>query len=85
MKTTHHVYTAKRYVLLTISNQLQELGDFKYFDILVFDHKGSGIANRPNSYEELEELLKGYDKVYDFSRVETMLHGAIGYDIIINE
>lgn len=85
MKTTHHIYTNKRYVLLTISDQLKELGDFKYFDILVFKNSKSGIADKPESFEELEELLKDCDSVYNFNKVETKLHGAIGYDIIINE
>lgn len=85
MKTTHHIYTNKRYVLNTIKSQLQDLGDFKYFDILVFEHKNSKVADRPSSYEELVELLKDCDAVYSFNRVETMLHGAIAYDIVLNE
>lgn len=85
MKTTHHIYTAKRYVLWTISSKLRELGDFKYFDILVFKNSKLGVADKPNSYEELQELLNDYDSVYAFNRVETNLHGAIGYDIILNE
>ena len=85
MKETFHVYTSKRYVLLEISSKLKYdyNNDFKYLDILVFKHKGDHEAFKPNSYEELEDLLKEVDKVYSFNRVETMLHGAIGYDIII--
>lgn len=78
-----HIYTAKRYVLLTISNDLREQGDFKYLDILVFENSKPGIPKRPASYEELETLLKDCDKVYAFNRVETKL--PVGYDIIINE
>ena len=85
MKKEYHIYTATRYVLRTISSKLQELGDFKHFDILVFKNKNDGIADKPNTYEELVELLKDYDSVYSFNRVETKLHGAIGYDIIIKE
>lgn len=85
MKTTHHIYTNKRYVLNTIKSQLQDLGDFKYFDILVFKNTKSGVADKPNSYEELIELLKDCDAVYSFNRVETNLHGAIAYDIILND
>ena len=83
--TTTHVYTSKRYVLCTINSKLLEMGDWKYFYILVFQHKNSHEAEQPNSYEELVELLKDCDKVYSFDRVETMKHGAIAYDIIINE
>ena len=87
MKTLHHIYINKRHVLLEISEKLKyDYGnDFKYFDILVFKHKGDHEAFKPNSYEELEDLLKGVDSVYSFDRVETKLHGAIGYDIIIEE
>lgn len=81
---SYHIYTAKRYVLREIGSKLQDLGDFKYFDILVFKNKGDKVAERPESYEELEELLKDTDRVYSFDRVETLIHGAIGYDIIIN-
>ena len=83
--TTHHIYTAKRYVLWTINSKLQELGDWKYFDILVLQHKNSHEAEQPNSYDELVELLKDVDSVYSFNQVETIQHGAIAYDIIINE
>ena len=83
----YHIYTAKRHVLLEISEKLKYdyKGDFKYFDILVFKHKDDHEAMKPNTYEELEHLLKDVDKVYAFNRVETKLHGAIGYDIIIEE
>ncbi len=85
-KTTyHHIYTAKRYVLWTISDEMQRLGDFKFLDILVFKSSKSGVADKPESFEELEELLKDCDKVYNFNKVETKLHGAVGYDIVINE
>ena len=85
--TEHHIYTNKRYVLLEISSKLKYDydNDFKYFDILVFKHKGDKQAEKPTSYKGLEQLLDGVDKVYSFDRVETMLHGAIGYDIIIEE
>lgn len=84
---TYHIYTNKRYVLLEISEKLKYdyNGDFKFFDILVFKHKGDHEAMKPNSYDELEQILKNVDKVYSFDRVETNLHGAIGYDIIIEE
>lgn len=93
MKTTHHIYTNKRYVLNTIKSQLQDLGDFKYFDIFVIKSSNpsnnifemNGVINKPNSYEELVELLKDCDAVYSFDRVETNLHGAIAYDIVLNE
>lgn len=83
----YHVYTSKRHVLLEISEKLKYdyNGDFKYFDILVFKHKGDNKAMKPNSFEELEEVLENVDKVYSFNRVETKLHGAIGYDIVIDE
>lgn len=83
----HHIYTSKRYVLLEISERLKYdyNGDFKYFDILVFKDTKSGKAMKPTSYEELEQALKNVDKVYSFNRVETNLHGVIGYDIVINE
>lgn len=83
----HHIYTAKRYVLLEISEKLKYdyNGDFKYFDILVLKDTKSGKAIKPNTYEELEQLLKDVDAVYSFNRVETNLHGAIGYDIILSE
>lgn len=88
---THHIYTSKRKVLLEISNKMKEMGDFKYLDILVIKSKhptnnifgNDGYADKPNSYEELVELLKDVDKVYSFNKVETKLHEAIGYDIII--
>ena len=80
-----HVYTSKRYVLTTINSKLEEVGDWKYFDILVFKNKTSHEAEQPSSYDELVELLKDCDKVYSFNRVETIQHGAIAYDIIINE
>ncbi len=83
----YHVYTSKRHVLLEISEKLKYdyNGDFKYFDILVFKHKGDNKVMKPTSYEELEKVLENVDKVYSFNRVETKLHGAIGYDIVIDE
>ena len=78
-----HIYTSKRYVLCEINSKLLEMGDWKYFDILVFQHKDDHVADRPESYDELVELLKDCDRVYSFHRVETKLHGAIAYDISI--
>ena len=75
----------KNYVLRKISEKLNELGDWKYFDVLVFAHQQSLTAEKPESYEELVELLKDYDSVYQFNEVETNLHGAVAYDIILNE
>ena len=83
--TEHHVYTAKRYILCKINSRLQELGDWKYFDILVFKNKQSHEAEKPNSYDELVELLKNYDSVYNFYEVESLMHGAVAYDIILEE
>lgn len=80
---THHIYTAKRYVLTTINTKLQELGDWKYFDILVFKTRNSKEADKPESFEELVKLLEKYDKVYNFYEVATNLHGAVAYDIIL--
>ena len=91
MKTEHHVYTAKRKVLWEINSKLQEMGDFKYLDIqvikapILLENVKDIKTYWPKSYEELIELLKDVDKVYSFNRVETNLHGAIGYDIIIEE
>lgn len=93
MKTTHHIYTAKRKVLWEIGSKLQELGDFKYLDILVLKTSNptrnvfewEGQSYKPNSYEELEDLLKDVDKVWSFDRVEADVQGAIGYDIIVEE
>lgn len=85
METSYHIYTAKRKVLWTIKEKLDELGDFKYFDILVFKNKSSHEAQRPSSYDELLTLLKDCDSVYSFYQVETIKHGAVAYDIIINE
>ena len=79
------VYTSKSYVLRTISTKLNELGDFKYFDILIFKYKDSKSAYKPESYKQLEEKLKDVDKVYQFNKVESNLHGVVAYDIIINE
>ena len=82
----HHIYTSKRYVLLEISEKLKYdcNNNFSRLDILVFKNPKNGFAEKPSTYQELEELLKDYDKVYDFNRVETQLHGAIGYDIILD-
>lgn len=85
METYHHIYTAKRKVLVDINTKLLELGDWKFFDILIFKHKGDHEAIQPRSYEELVEILKDVDSVYSFNRVETKLHGVIAYDIIIKE
>lgn len=79
----HHIYTATRKVLVDINTQLLELGDWKYFDILIFKHKGDHEAIQPRSYEELAKILKDIDSVYSFNRVETNKHGAVAYDIII--
>ena len=84
-KEIYHIYTSKRIVLLEINSKLLELGDWKYFDILVFKHQNSKSAIKPGSYKQLQDLLKKYDKVYSFNKVETMLHGAIAYDIILEE
>ena len=85
MKTSH-VYTSKRHVICEINSKLLEKNsDFKYLDILVFKHKDDHEAEKPNSMNELIELLKDCDSVYSFNRVETILHGAIAYDIIISE
>lgn len=80
-----HVYTSKNYVLITINSKLQELGDWKYFDILVFKNKGSNEATKVESYDELTDLLKGYDRVYSFYKVDSNVHGAEVYDIILEE
>lgn len=80
----HHVYTNTNYVLRTISKRYKELGDWKYLSILIFKDKNSlTIADAPESFEELEGLLKGYDKVYSFHEVETARHGEVGFDIIL--
>lgn len=90
-QTTHHVYTAKRKVLWEINSKMKEMGDFKYLDIQVLKaprhlDKVEDIKSYwPKSYEELIELLKDVEAVYSFNQVETNLHGAIGYDIIIEE
>jgi len=80
-----HIYTSKRKVLLDIGSKLEELGDWKHFDILVFNHKTSKSAKKPESYDELQNILSSYDKVYGFYEVETLLHGAVAYDIILEE
>lgn len=85
MIETYHVYTSKRHVLCEINSVLLDKGDFKYLDILIFKKKGDYVAEKPESYDELQELLKDCDSVYSFNRVETKLHGAVGYDIIISE
>lgn len=93
MEKTYHIYTSKRYVLLTIKQKLEELGDFKYLDILVIKSQKpsnnifemDGRLYKPKTYDELVELLKNIDKVYSFDRVETNIQGATGYDIIVEE
>lgn len=80
-----HVYTSKNYVLRTINSKLQELGDWKYFDILVFKNRKSNEASKVESYDELISLLKDYDKVYSFYKVNSNVHGLEVYDIILEE
>lgn len=75
----------KRYVLVTIGTKYKELGDWKYFNILVFKSKNSHEAYSPSSYEELVSLLEEYESVYAFNEVESLRHGEIAYDIIIEE
>lgn len=79
----YHVCTNKNYVLRSISMRLQAKGDWKYLDVLVFKNREAKEADRPESYEELEELLKDYDKVYEFYEAESLQHGLICYDIIL--
>ena len=80
-----HVYINKNKVLLDINTKQNELGGWKYLDILIFENKKSTTAYAPESFVDLIEKLKDVDKVYSFHEVETNLHGAVAYDIIINE
>ena len=80
-----HIYTNKNYVLRTIGNEYQQLKDWKYFNIMVFENKHSHQAIFIDSYEQLVELLKDYDKVYSFYKVESLRNGEIAYDIILKE
>ena len=64
----HHIYTSKRYVLWTINSKYQELGDWKYFNILVFKHKKSHEAEMPDSYDELIKFCE--EKGYTFLSAE---------------
>lgn len=83
-KESQHIYTAKRYVLWTIRDKEWELGNYIYKDIYVFQHKDSKEAEAPDSYEELCELLRDVERVYDFYPVKDK-DGNLGYDIIIEE
>ena len=83
MTKYYHISTNKNYVLRSISMRLNAKGDWKYLDILVFKNRQSKIADRPESYEELEKLLKDYDKVYEFYEAESNMNGLICYDIIL--
>lgn len=82
--TYMHVCTNKNYVLRVINMRLARCdGDWSHIDVLVFKNKKSKCADRPNSFEELEKLLKNYDKVYDFYECESAMHGVVCYDIIL--
>lgn len=79
-----HVFTNKNYVLRSIKMRLNSKNnDWKYFSVLVFKNKKSHEAESPESFEELERILKDYDKVYSFYEVQTLRNGEIGYDIIL--
>lgn len=78
-----HVYTNKNYVLRTIKSKLDELGDWKYFNILIIAKLSSHRALSPTSYNELVEMLSDYDKVYSFHEVESLRHGEVAYDIVL--
>lgn len=75
----------KNLVLRTISSKLKEKGDFKYLDILVFKNKDSKEAESIDNLEQLEEILKDYQKVYSFYEAESAMNGLTCYDIILNE
>lgn len=80
MKETYHIYTSTRYILRKLVNE-----DWNKLDILIFEHTDSHQAIQPKSYDELFNVLKNVDEVYSFDRVETIKHGAIAYDIIIDK
>lgn len=77
----------KNYVLRKISDSvyLDKITNEKLINVLVFPK--STIPNeayRPGTYEELEELLKDYEMVYDFYEAETTSI-IKAYDIILDE
>lgn len=79
-----HVYTNKEHILLTIGTKYKSFGDWNMFDVLVFEHKDDTVANRPESYEELVDLLSDSKRVYSFYRVDSS-DGRLAYDIIKEE
>lgn len=79
-----HVMTNKNYVLRSIRMRMQDK-DWSCIDVLIFKHKNSKEADKPTSYEELEELLKDYDRVYSFYEAQSLMHGVTCYDIILEE
>ncbi|MBO7732051.1 MAG: hypothetical protein J6S67_05850 [Methanobrevibacter sp.] len=77
----HHIWTNKNYVLRTLKPIWDKL------DLIVFESHSSEVYRpiKPETFEDLTKLLEGVDKVYAFNEVETNLHGAIAYDLIIKE
>lgn len=80
--TTHHIYTATRYVLVTIKTEIDYETSWDDLSVLVFKTGDAKEATKPKTYEDLVKLLEDYDKVYDFYRVK-LDNGEIGYDIIL--
>lgn len=82
MKTSHHVYINKNYVLRTIREAYVIANGI---DVLVFPSKAKpNEAYFANTYQQLEDLLKDYDRVYSFHEVE-VLGNHRGFDIVIDE
>ena len=79
-----HVYNAKGYVLRTINIHMNKHeGDFNSVNILVRKNKDDKHGKMPTKYEELIDLLKDYDKVYDFYEWDSLMHGVKCYDIVL--
>ena len=79
-----HMKTDKDYVLRTINIRLKQMdGRFECINITVYKNKEDKHPKMPTQYDEVIELLKDYDKVYEFYEMESAMHGLRCYDIIL--
>lgn len=79
-----HVCTNKDYVLRVINIHMKKHdNNFNSVSIMIGKSEKDKHPKMPTRYEELIELLKDYDKVYEFYEFDSSMHGVKSYNIIL--
>lgn len=86
MGSYKHMCTDKEYLLRTINLHLKKYdNNFYSVNIMVGKNKKDQHPVMPTKYDELIDLLKDYDKVYEFYEFDSLRRGVKCYDIILEE